>query len=69
MGFTPDHSGNLPHEFERCQKCGSKGVYHLRPTVTSKGEMIPESWRCKYCGTMFYRRDAEGVFWTRTWTG
>ena len=55
MSFTPDHSGNLPHEFTVCVDCGRKGVYRIAPQVlrVEHGEVTDwryESWRCKYCG-------------------
>lgn len=55
MPYTPDHSGNLPHEFTVCDICGHKGVYRVRPEVLHDGSIRERYWRCKYCGRISYQ--------------
>jgi len=53
MPVAPNHSGNLPRDFEYCPECGRKGLYRYGGRVwrmpNGKLSGMPPGRRCKYC--------------------
>lgn len=52
MPFAPNHSTNLPRDFEHCPECGKKGFYRYGGSVFREGALLtgmPPGKRCKYC--------------------